>query len=109
MEIALTVVLGAIALAYICSPLWSGASASERSARMESWHTAEQLELDREMGKIDQAEYDELKPNVPVEAPAPTFSLEGLIMGARRHKRTELSIETEVMIARARAKKGNLN
>lgn len=108
MEITLAVVLGAIALAYICSPLWSGVAATGHAARRQDWHTVEQLELDREMGKIDEAEYEELKPTLPV-ATTPLPSLEGLIMGARRQKRAELSIESEVLIARARRKKADLN
>ncbi|MBW3635975.1 MAG: hypothetical protein KY445_05835 [Armatimonadetes bacterium] len=102
MEWMFAVTLGGAALFYIASPLWAGASPSKRAAQGESWHTVEQLEIDRDLGKIDDAEFEELKP----ELPAPSLpSLESLIFGARRQKRLETSLESEVLIARARKKK----
>ncbi|HEX9996546.1 MAG TPA: hypothetical protein VGB45_05330 [Abditibacterium sp.] len=105
MEWLLPLVLGAAALVYICAPLWAGASETHGVAPPEGWHTSEQLELDRELGKIDTAEYEELKPQVAVIAPREPVSLETLIYGVRRQKRAEIAIETEVLIARARKKK----
>ena len=105
MDWLLPLVLGAAALVYICAPLWAGASDTHRSAAPEGWHTTEQLELDRELGKIDTAEYEELKPQVASVAQSELPSLEALIYGVRRQKRAEIAVETEVLIARARKKK----
>ena len=105
MDWLLPLVLGAAALFYICAPLWSGASDEKRIARNENCHTMEQLELDRAMGKIDAAEYDELKPRAAERAPSHLPSLESLIYGVRRQKRAEIAVESEVLIARARRKK----
>lgn len=102
MEWMFAVILGGAALFYIASPLWAGASPSKRAAQGENWHTVEQLEIDRDLGKIDDAEFEELKPELP--APAPLRSLESLIFGTRRQKRLETSLESEVLIARARKK-----
>ncbi|HEX8465046.1 MAG TPA: hypothetical protein VF627_10560 [Abditibacterium sp.] len=101
MEWLLSAVLGALALAYVCSPLWMGAASSRAGASGEGWHSLEQLEIDRELGKIDDAEYEELKARIPAPA-APRVSLEALIFGARRQKRLNAAAETEVLIARAR-------
>jgi hypothetical protein len=109
MEIILAVFLGGLALIYICSPLLSGASETARAGRQETWHSVEQLEIDREMGKIDQAEYEELKPRAPEPEPVATLpSVEELILGVRQQKRADVAIETEVLIARSR-KKPDLN
>ncbi|PQV65546.1 hypothetical protein B1R32_101288 [Abditibacterium utsteinense] len=108
MEWLLPLVLGAMALFYICQPLLSGASSAQRQTKFEGWHSLEQLEIDRNLGKIDEAEWEELKKRVPVEAPlvAPgARSLESLIFGVRRQKRIHLALESEVLIARARRKK----
>ncbi len=108
MEWLLPLVLGTMALFYICQPLLSGASSARRAAKFEGWHSLEQLEIDRELGKIDEAELEELKQRVPVEAPAAprvARSIEALIFGARRQKRLNVALESEVLIARARRKK----
>lgn len=106
MEWLLPLVLGALALFYVCQPLWAGATASRGTARYEGWHSLEQLEIDRQLGKIDDAEFEELQTRVPVAAPATervdTNALETLIFGARRQKRLQLSLESEILIARAR-------
>ena len=104
MEWVFPIFLGGAALFYIASPLWAGAAPAKRAATRENWHTIEQLEIDRALGKIDDAEYQELQPQSP--APSPFASLEALIFGARRQKRLETALESEVLIARAR-KKGN--
>jgi hypothetical protein len=95
-------VIAAAAIVYICFPLWAGASQVRRGARHETWHSVEQLEIDRELGKIDDAEYEELKPRLPVRTALPP--LEALIYGARQQKRAQTAIETEILIARARKK-----
>lgn len=111
MEWLLPVVLGALALVYICQPLWSGAANAPRQTRFEGWHSLEQLEIDHQLGKIDDAELEELKARVSVVAPvaAPVENnwgvLEGLIFRARRHKRLQISLESEILIARARQAK----
>ena len=101
----LPLVLGALALIYICQPFWGGASSAQRQTRFEGWHSLEQLEIDRQLGKIDDAEFEELKTRVPI---VPTVTrgsvntLETLIFGARRQKRLQISLESEILIARAR-------
>lgn len=100
MEWIFPVLLGGAALFYIASPLWAGAAPTPRSAPGENWHTLEQLEIDRDLGKIDDAEVEELRPQLP----APFPSLEALIFGARRRKRLETSLESEILIAQARKK-----
>ncbi len=122
MEILLPLVIGALALFYVCQPLWAGASLERRQTRFEGWHSLEQLEFDRQIGKIDDAEFEELQKRVPVEAPAPAIDanllenlisgargqsrlqnpIENLIFQARRQKRAHNSLESEILIARAR-------
>ena len=108
MEWLLPLVLGAMALFYVCQPLFAGASSARRDAKFEGWHSLEQLEIDRELGKIDDDELEELKKRVPVNAPKSPLnggSLEALIFGARRQKHLNVALESEVLIARARRKK----
>lgn len=105
MEWVFPILLGGAALFYIASPFWAGASQTKRAAPRENWHSVEQLDIDRDLGKIDDAEWEELKP--PTPAPSPFPSLESLIFGARRQKRLETSLESEVLIARTRKKRGN--
>lgn len=107
MEWLLPLVLGSMALFYICQPLFSGASAARRQEKFEGWHSLEQLEIDRQLGKIDDDELEELRKRVPVEAPKSKagVSVESLIFGARRRKRLNMALESEVLIARARRKK----
>ena len=95
--------VGIMALAYITMPLWSGASGETRLRRAAHVVSREQLELDRELGKIDAAEYDELDALLPREEPkfGEQFA-EGLIGKFRHRRRVELSLEAEVLVARAR-------
>jgi hypothetical protein len=85
MEWMLPLVLGALALFYICQPLLSGASQTKRQTNFEGWHSLEQLEIDRQLGKIDDAEFEELKKRVPeptpVAVPGEHNLLERLILG----------------------------
>jgi hypothetical protein len=106
MDYLLPIVLGGLALVYICQPLWAGASPL-RAARSEGWHSFEQLEMDRELGKIDDAEYEELQSRIPVTA-APTVPLsvlESIIMRTRRQKRLDTALEVEILVERARKNK----
>jgi hypothetical protein len=111
MEWMLPLVLGALALFYICQPLLSGASQTKRQTNFEGWHSLEQLEIDRQLGKIDDAEFEELQKRVPeptsVALPGEQNLLERLIFGARRQKRLQVSLESEVLIARARKRGQN--
>ncbi len=111
MEWLLPLVLGALALFYICQPLWAGASQTKRQASFEGWHSLEQLEIDHQLGKIDDAEFEELQNRVPVAAPVGVAdennALERLIFGARRQKRLQISLESEILIARARKRGHN--
>ena len=113
MEWALPLVLGALTLFYICQPLRSGASAGGRKAQAEGWHSFEQLEIDRDLGKIDEAEFEELQHRVLISVPLPAVSsknpdtLETLILGARRDKRLQIALESEVLIARVRKRGHN--
>ena len=111
MEIFLSFLLGFLALFYILQPLWAGASASRRQTRFEGWHSLEQLEIDRQLGKIDDAEFEELKDRVPaapavsqnwLESLIASTRVESLIARARRQKRVQMSLESEILIARAR-------
>ena len=106
MEIVLPIVLGILALAYISQPFWMGASSTkEPQVESQSW-SAEQLELDRDLGKIDEREFRELNPDLPVQASSTKrVSVEALIGAFRRQKRVELAVEAEVLVARARRKK----
>ena len=108
MEWLLPIVLGAMALFYICQPLFAGASSARRQEKFEGWHSLEQLEIDRQLGKIDDDEWEELKKRVPLDDAKPasrSVSVESLIFGARRRKRMNVALESEVLIARARRKK----
>ncbi len=105
MNYLLPLVIGIAALAFITMPLWNGASGAPRLKRGPLLVSREQLELDRELGKIDAAEYDELDALLP--RPAPRVSegaIENLIGAFRRKRRVEREVEAEVLVARARRK-----
>ena len=105
MNYLLPFVIGVAALAWITLPLWSGAGTSPQVRRGPLVVSREQLELDRELGKIDAAEYEELDALLP--KPAPRVSegvVESLIGAFRRRRRAELDVEAEVLVARARRK-----
>lgn len=108
MEWLLPLVLGALALFYVCQPFWSGVSPAGRKSPSEGWHSLEQLDIDRQLGKIDDDEWEELKHRVPAPVLAPLAppaiqnGLEDLIFNARRRKRFQLSLESEILIARTR-------
>ena len=104
----LPAIVGLAAIAYITMPLWSGTSGETRLRRAAHVVSREQLELDRELGKIDAAEYDELNALLPREEPkfGEQFA-ESLIGKFRRRHKMELSVEAEVLVARARRKMEN--
>ena len=101
-------VVGIVALAYITMPLWAGAAGETKVRRAAQVVSREQLELDRELGKIDAAEYDELNALLPREEPkfGGQFA-ESLVGKFRRRRKAELSVEAEVLVARARRKGAN--
>ena len=101
-------IVGLAALAFITMPLWSGASSETRLRRVAHVVSREQLELDRELGKIDAAEYDELNALLPREEPKfGEAAIESLIGAFRRRRRLDVSVEAEVLVARARSNRRN--
>lgn len=103
LPILLPIIVGLTALAFITMPLWSGASGEIRLRRAAQVVSREQLELDRELGKIDAAEYDELDALLPKEEPKfGEAAIESLVGTFRRRRKVELSVEAEVLVSRAR-------
>ena len=104
----LPIVIALVALAFVTLPLWLGSSGESRLREAQMVVSREQLELDRELGKIDAAEYDELNALLPVEQPKFGSSVVESLVGAfRRKRKLDLSIEAEVLVARARRKMEN--
>ena len=104
--IVLPIVIGVLALAFITMPLWMGSSGKATLRRAPLVISREQLELDRELGKIDAAEYDELNALLPREEPKFGSALAESLVGAfRRKRKLDLSVEAEVLVARARRNK----
>ena len=96
-----------MALAFITLPLWSGGGGARQLRRAPLVVSREQLELDRELGKIDAREYDELNALLPAEEPKfGAATVESLVGAFRRRKRLNASVEAEVLVARARRKSG---
>lgn len=105
MQLLVPLVLALAALAFILLPLWGGATAVG-SRRNPTLFSSDQLELDRELGKIDAAEYEELAPHVAAaEAPKSLVPIEALIGAFRRQRRVDAALEIEVLVARARRSK----
>ena len=103
----LPAIVGVVALAFITMPLWSGNSSETRLRRAAHVVSREQLELDRELGKIDAAEYDELNALLPKEEPRfGEAAIESLVGAFRRRRKLDLSVEAEVLVARARRRVG---
>lgn len=95
-------IVAAATAVYVLAPLLGFSSVRRESiVREESWHTLPQLESDRALGKIDEAEYEEMKRTAT--AP-PALSLEGLIFAVRRARRLDVAVEAEVLVQRARRK-----
>ncbi len=108
MEFVLPAILGLAALAYILLPIFAGAS--ERSIRAVNYVPGvEELDLDHDLGKIDEDEWKSrrvLLENAARLSQVPTTNIERLILQFRRQKRAELSLESEILIARRRKKSG---
>lgn len=106
MNFLLPALLGCVALAYIFTPLWAGAS--PRSIRATDAHVygVEELDLDYDLGKIDEDEWKSRRPALAALSEPKTrrVDIETLIRGFRRARRAELAVEAEVLIARAKKK-----
>ena len=99
----LPIIIGVLALAFITIPLWMGGAREARLRRAPLVISREQLELDRELGKIDATEYDELNALLPREEPKFGGAMVESLVGAfRRKRKTNLSVEAEVLVARSR-------
>lgn len=106
--IVLPIIIGALALAFVTMPLWTGGAGELKLRKSALVISREQLELDRELGKIDAAEYDELNALLPVEEPKFGGSVVESLVGAfRRTRKLDASVEAEVLVARARRKTEN--
>ena len=104
-SMALPIIIGVLALAFITMPLWMGNASETKLRKSALVISREQLELDRELGKIDAAEYDELNALLPAEEPKfGSQTVESLIGAFRRKRKLNLSVEAEVLVARARRK-----
>jgi len=105
----LPAILGLVALLYIFMPLWAGASQLSLRQTQTTVYGVEELDLDHDLGKIDEEEWRARRPELLAQAaPAPKLvSVETLIRNFRRGKRAELSIEAEVLIARGRKKRAS--
>ncbi len=101
----LPIIIGVLALAFITMPLWMGSARETKLRRAPLVISREQLVLDRELGKIDATEYDELNALLPREEPKfGGVMVESLVGAFRRKRKTDLSVEAEVLVARARRK-----
>jgi hypothetical protein len=103
----LPAILGVAALVYIFMPLWAGASNYAIRTRDSVVYGVEELDLDYDLGKIDEDEWKSRRPALEARAqPTPKrMNVETLIHSFRRARRAELAIESEVLVARARKKK----
>ncbi len=103
----LPAILGFVALAYIFMPLVAGAS--ERHIRAVNYVPGvEELDLDHDLGKIDDAEWTERRALMESAAPrtqSPLTNVERLIWSFRRARRADLALEAEILIARGRKKR----
>lgn len=110
--IVLPIIIGILAFAFVTMPLtmplWMGSARESKLRRAPLVISREQLELDRELGKIDATEYDELNALLPKEEPKFGGAVvESLVGGFRRKRKLGLSVEAEVLVARARRKEQN--
>ena len=103
--IVLPIIIGVLALAFVTMPLWIKNSGELKLRKSALVISREQLELDRELGKIDAAEYDELNSLLPADEPKfGAQTVESLVGAFRRKRKLDLSVEAEVLVARARHK-----
>lgn len=106
--ILLPIIVGVLALAFITMPLWMSNTGAVKLRKAPLVVSREQLELDRELGKIDATEYDELNALLPREEPKFGGSIvESLVGSFRRKRKLDLSVEAEVLVTRARNKSAN--
>ncbi len=102
----LPIVVGILAVAFVTMPLWAGSSGTVNSRDAALVVSREQLELDRELGKIDEKEYEELNALLPADEPRfGAATVEALVGAFRRKRKLDLSIEAEVLVARVRRKR----
>ncbi len=103
----LPAILGVAALVYIFLPLWAGASNHAIRARDSVVYGVEELDLDHDLGKIDEDEWKSRRPALLAQARPVTkkMNVEALIRSFRRARRAELAVEAEVLVARVRKKK----
>lgn len=109
METIFPILIGVAALIYILTPLLGGAAPFRVRSKNEALVSGAQIELDAELGKIDDAERADLDANIAAQTPREAasghaVSVEALIRGARSAKRVELDLESEILVARARRK-----
>ena len=100
----LPALLGLAALCYIFMPLWAGASKRSIRASDGVVYGLEELDLDYDLGKIDEDEWKSRRPELEELARprARRVDIETLVRGFRRARRAELAVEAEVLIARAK-------
>lgn len=105
MTIFLTAILCCATLVFVFGPLFSRDETPKIWAHeRERWLSVPQLELDRALGKIDDAEFEELKQRANQES-VYLSPLEAAIFTFRWVRRADKSIEAEILVARARKKK----
>lgn len=100
----LPAILGIVALLYILMPLWAGATEQRLRPSDVVVYGVEELDLDHDLGKIDEDEWKALRPALLAQA-TPVHrktSVESLIRSFRVSKRAGLAVEAEVLIARGR-------
>jgi hypothetical protein len=104
MDYLLLIVVGVATAIFVFSPLW-GRSRELGAPTVDAavFNTLPQLEIDRALGKIDEAEYQELRKLAPDEPRL--LPVEALIYAWRRTRRLNTAVEAEVLIARARRRR----
>lgn len=106
-NLLLPALLGLIALAYIFMPLWSGPSEQNIHA-IDYVPGVEELDLDHDLGKIDDAEWKERRTQMEkaaLHSQPQLTNIERLIWNFRRVRRADISLEAEILIARGRKKR----
>ncbi len=76
---------------------------AHRARHQAAFNTLPQLEIDRALGKIDEAEFQELRAQTPDEPRS--MPVEALIYAWRRTRRLNTALEAEVLISRARRRR----
>lgn len=99
--VILSYVVAAATLAFVLAPLF-GADPGRlrRGTSNESWLSLAQLDLDRELGKVDEAEYEELQKRA--RSSLPSFPLEAFVYSYRAARRQDKALESEILVVRAR-------